>query len=134
MSLTEIRIGLGTRLATILGLMVYHRAPSRVAKTPCVVILPRHGDYDRTMGGLMAHMLEVTVLVSLNQSHERAQAELDEYISATGTKSIKAAIETDRTLGGNAADCHVTRYYDYGGLEYAGVLYLGCRFEVEVYE
>lgn len=134
MSIVGIRDGLNTRLATISGLKVYHEAPEAIASTPAITVLPSAGDYYTAMGSGLAHVFTLTVLVSLSQGHQRAQAELDKYLARSGADSILAAIEGDPTLGGACDTLKVTRYYDYGGHDYAGQRFLGARIEVEVYE
>jgi hypothetical protein len=62
-----------------------------------------------------------------------AQKTLDEMISSTGTNSVKAAIESDKTLGGAAHDLIVKKCSGY--LEYQrtdGSVALGAEWEVLV--
>lgn len=134
MGVAAIRDGLATRLATIAGLQVYHEMPESVASTPAVLVKPGDGEFYTAMGSGMAHTFALTVLVSLGQGHQRAQAELDAYLAFDGAKSIRAAVEGDPTLGGACDTLKVGRYYDYGGHEYAGTTYLGVRIECEVFE
>lgn len=133
MSVVGIRDGLKTALAST-GLVVYHEAPAQVSQTPCAIVLPREGQYDQTLGGMIAHTFVMTLLVSLAGGYERAQATLDAYLAASGVSSVKAAVDADHTLGGACTHARVVRYYEYGGHEYGGATYLGCRLEVEVIE
>lgn len=40
---------------------------------------------------------------------ETGQRKMDDWLASSGGKSIKAAIEVDRTLGGTCSDCQVER-------------------------
>jgi hypothetical protein len=58
---------------------------------------------------------------------------LDEFIADTGNKSIKAAIEADKTLGGVADHVMVTRCDAYRLFERQGSsMVLGAEWEVEI--
>ncbi len=50
------------------------------------------------------------------QDRQTAQNLLDPYLDNTGSRSIKAAIESDRTLGGAAHTCRVAKAENYTGL------------------
>lgn len=134
MSLSLIRNDLETRLATISGLTIYHEMPEAVASTPAVLVKPENADYYTAMGSGMMHTFSLTVLVSLGQGHQRAQAQLDDYLAFEGSKSIRQAVEGDQTLAGACDTLKITRYYEYGGHEYAGTTYLGARIECQVWE
>jgi len=134
MGIAAIRDGLEMRLETIGGLRIYHEMPALIASTPAILVKPEAGEYDFEMGGSkISHVFVLTLLVSLGQGHERAQAELDAYLAPTGANSIKAAIEAEQTLGGACDDLRVRRYYDYTGHIYAGTQYLGVKLECEVW-
>lgn len=102
----DIRTGLKTRLDTITGLSVYKWVPGQI-NTPAAMIQRRRTEYDKTMAdGSDDWEYLVTVLVSWADP-EVAQAAMSEYLARTGTKSIKAAIEADDTLGGVVDFAHV---------------------------
>lgn len=136
MGLGPIRTGIVTNLAAIPGLYTAAQAPAKVRQTPLAYVTPapEGGEYWQNGGGLTVHHLQVTLLVSLAQGHERAQQQLDPFIAKSGASSVKAAIEADPTLGGAATDCKVSGYRQYDGYEHGGELFLGARFPVEVYE
>lgn len=83
-------------------------------------------DYNLTVAFAPAIEVELDRIVydgSMNRGHDEwfftvrgfaasgtdtaAQMRLDDWLKSTGGKSVKAAIETDRTLGGAASDCRV---------------------------
>lgn len=137
MGLSAIRTGARNRLATIEGLTALDKAPASLPPAPVATVLPAPGGgtYDLVGGGgSVRHTLVVTVYVSLAAGPEQAQEELDAYIAPTGTKSVKAAIESEPTLGGTVEDCRVRRYYDYLSYDYAGTKYLGVKFDIDALE
>jgi hypothetical protein len=73
-------------------------------------------------------------MVIVGRVDERmAQNKLDAYCSGSGTQSIKAAIQSNRTLGGKAFDCRVTSLRSYNQISVADVTYLAAEFVVQVY-
>lgn len=132
MSLSGIREAIATALKTISGLRVYDTAPESIGELPAAYILPRGGSYDSTFGGSMEHRLEVVLLVQRGGSLSEAQDQLDSYLAASGTKSIKAAVDA-ADLTGHADTIRLEGYRDYGGMEFAGQGYLGCKFDITVF-
>jgi hypothetical protein len=61
--------------------------------------------------------------------HER----LDRYMSESGLLSVKAAIETDTTLGGACKALIVERMHAYGLYAVSSVDYFGAHFDVRVW-
>ena len=77
---------------------------------------------------------DVTLLASTGGSPwDVSQDLVDTYLSRTGSTSIKAAIESDGTLGGAAYATRVLSWRDYGTLSFGTVDYFGVRFTVEVW-
>jgi len=63
---------------------------------------------------------------------QAAQETLDSFLDPSGPTSIKAAIESDRTLGGIADDLRVRSADGYRVYTIAGVDVLGCQWMVDV--
>jgi len=82
-------------------------------------------------GGLNTYNFTVTVVVG-RVSERTSQASLDAYCSPTGSASIKVAVESDRTLSGNAYDCVVTGMRNYGSITIAENTYLAAEFDLVV--
>jgi hypothetical protein len=130
-SISDVRNGLKTRLATISGLSAYALVPM-TPNLPTALVQPRSIDFDTSMTrGSDRLIFDVTLLVA-DSITELAQSQLDPYLSGSGAQSVKAAIEADQTLGGAADWCRVTEVNAYGDMPYSGKLYLGARFTVEV--
>jgi hypothetical protein len=130
-SVSAIRDGLRARLATISGLRAYARLQGDI-EVPGAVVVPSGGTYDSTMGrGSDDMVFEVRLAVS-RADDRTAQELLDQYLAGAGAKSVKAAIEADKTLGGVVDFARVAGWDDYGDVTVAGVQYFGTTLTVEV--
>jgi hypothetical protein len=134
MSLADVRAGLATRLSTITGLMVYTTV-TPTPQIPCAFIRPTSHEYDLSMAnGQDIQRYDVTLLAATaGTPWDVSQNLVDAYLSRSGSLSIKAAIEADRTLGGAAHTVRVVSWQDYGTLAFGAVEYFGVRFVVEVW-
>lgn len=138
-SVTQIRQGIATRLATISGLRVHAFVVGDVAP-PAAVVIP--GDpgrknamaiaYDATMGRGSDDFLFTVLLLVANKVERASQEALDTYLAGSGASSIKAAIEGEDSLGGVAHFTRVVGVRDYGVVSYGGQSYVGAEFMVEV--
>jgi hypothetical protein len=130
--LGEIRRGLAANLERILGVQV---SPYMLANPtpPAIQVVPGEVEYDLAMGrGLDQLILNVQAFVALG-SDIGAQQQLDEFLDGTGAKSVKQAVESDKTLGGSAASARVTRSTGYRAvLRDSGGPVLMAEWEVEV--
>ena len=128
-SWSDIRQGLATNLETIDGLRV-HAELVDAPNPPCVLIGPRTIDYHGTMGPGVS-MIPFTVVLLAGASTERvAQITLDKYLDPAGANSIRAAVESDKTLGGAASDVILEGVDEgsYGRIAWAGIDWWGCVF------
>jgi len=132
-TLGEIRTGLAARLATIAGLRASATLPDQI-NPPVAVVRPVVVNYDlNANNGLTQYTMVVTVVVSRADGRS-AQNALDAYIAPTGSTSVKAAIEADRTLGGKVQTCRVTSVTNYQLDDTLEVPFLAVDFTVEVYD
>jgi hypothetical protein len=76
---------------------------------------------------------DITVLVQRTPDIRTAQNNLDLYAASSGSKSVKRAVELDRTLGGLVQDCRVTGLTSYGQASFGEATYLAAVFAVKVY-
>ena len=131
-TVSQIKAGLAANLATVSGLRAYSYQPDNV-NTPFAWPLLESIQYNGAMGGgLITHQFTVSVVVG--RSAERtAQTLLDGYLSYKGATSIRAAIESDRTLGGVVQDLIVESADNISTLEANDATYLAIDFVVTVY-
>lgn len=95
--LVDIVAALKTTLEQIDGLHVDDFVPG-TANFPAAFVVPPEIDYQRAMRhGYIALELEVVVLVA--SSVARQQKDLFDYLDWSGTKSIVAIVDADKTLG-----------------------------------
>jgi hypothetical protein len=130
--ISELRAGIKTNLATITGLRVSDFQPDNI-NPPVAIVFPISVNYDETFArGMQTYTFSVQVIVG-RVSERSGQNSIDAYISSTGSKSIKLAIESNKTLGGKAFDLRVTDMRNYGELLVGEVNYLSAEFVVLCY-
>jgi len=130
-TIQTIRQGIATNLATITGLRTSAFVPDNPTP-PIAIVVPERVDYDTAMRrGLDTFTFKVLVIAQ-RASERGAQNTLDAFCDSTGATSVKAAIESDRSLGGAANDCRVTDLTDYGPLTVGETQYLAATFSVTV--
>ena len=131
-SISELRAGIKTNLATISGLRVSDFQPDNI-NPPVAIVFPIGVNYDETFQrGMQTYTFSVQVIVG-RVSERSGQNSIDAYISSTGTNSIKLAIESNKTLSGKAFDLRVTDMRNYGELLVGEVNYLSAEFVVLCY-
>ena len=130
-SITDIRSGLATRLATITGLRTGATIPDNV-NPPYAIISPNGVQYHRAFNNALS-TFNFTVMVVVGRVSERtSQNSLDAYCSPSGSSSIRVAIEADKTLGGVVFDTIVTGMRNYGSVTIADNTYLAAEFDIAV--
>lgn len=131
-TILQIMQGIETRLATISGLRTRDISPDQISPPCAIVGVPPIPEYRATFGrGRFRLAPTVTVLTSA--ALDRAgQQKLAGYADPTGTQSIAAAIEADRTLGGIVEECHVIDFRPLGREEVGLIGYYGGEFTLHV--
>ena len=131
-SLSSIRTGLSTRLATISGLSVYSYVPDSIEPPTAVVGVMSSVDYDSTMSR-GSDMYEIPLYLYVSRvDAELSQDSLDEFLAGSVSSSIKQAIEGDTTLGGVVSSARVVEASNYGVYTINSIDYLGVEFSVEI--
>jgi hypothetical protein len=130
-ALTDLRTGLANRLATISGLRSSAYIPDN-PQPPVAVVMPGRITYDQAFGR-GSDEYSFTIMLIVGRVADRAsQTTLDGYCESSGSRSVKAAIEGDRSLGGKALDCRVTEMTSQGSLAIGDVTYHTAEFSVTV--
>lgn len=126
-----VRTGLGVALDTITGLRTFDYVPDSLSP-PAAVVEPVDIDYDEAMNrGLDTYRAFILVIVG-RMSDRSSQDRLDAYLAGSGASSVKAALETDRTLGGACSTLEVTSARP-REVVVSGVNMIAYRFEVTIY-
>lgn len=130
MSVSSIRDGLATNLATINGLRTAADLPDQ--PSPPIAVVQLNGiSYDEAFqGGLTFYNFTLTVIVG-RVSERSAQDRLNAFAS-TGAGGIKAAVESDKTLGGEAFDVRVQEMTSMGAITLGETQYMACEFSAQV--
>jgi hypothetical protein len=130
-SITDLRTGIATNLATITGLRTGATIPENVSP-PYAIVMPSGISYHQSMrNGMSTYNFTVTLVVGRADARS-AQNALDAFCASSGSSSIRSAIESDRTLGGKAFDCVVTGMRNYGSISIGDNTYLAAEFDLTV--
>lgn len=130
-TLSEIREGLATNLATISGLRTANYLPA-VVNPPVAVVSPDGIEYHKAFAnGFNTYNFTITVIVGQADSRT-AQSLIDAYCSPSGASSIKSAIESNRTLSGQVYDLMVSDMRNYGSTTIGETTYLAAEFSCAV--
>lgn len=131
-NLSAIRTGLTTNLAKIPNLRTSPNIPD-APQPPMAVVALNSISYDASFArGAQKYEFTITVIVG-RQSDRSAQLTLDEYVASTGTRSIKLAVESDKTLSGAAYDVRVTDMTGLNVVSIGEVNYLSADFTATVF-
>lgn len=107
---TSVRSAMATNLATVTGFQINQYVIG--SPTPPTIEIDYHPDgvtYDLTMQrGYDEWWFTVRAFVAYT-TDQGAQMQLDDMLAPFGATSVKAAVESDRKLGGTVADLHVTQ-------------------------
>jgi hypothetical protein len=130
-SISTIRDGLATNLGTISGLRTSADLPDNPSP-PIAVVALNNIQYDQAMnGGLVIYTFTITVIVG-RVSERSAQNKLNAYAS-TGAGGVKAALQSDKTLGGAAYDVQLTEMTNVGAINLGEQQYMAAEFSAIVY-
>jgi hypothetical protein len=131
-TISEVKQGLANRLATIPGLRSFAYQPDQL-NPPIAYAMLDNITYNRAMQlGAVEYQFTVTVVVA-RATERPAEAAIDGYTSPTGTSSVRAAIEGDRTLGGKVSTLIVETATGIQTLSANDADYLSVDFTVRVY-
>lgn len=126
------RQGIAANLSTISGLRTAPTIPDD-PKPPVAVVRPNSIIFD-TSFARDTDEYEFSVIVLVGRVDERsAQNKLDSFCEPVGATSVKTAIESDKSLGGNAYSLRVREMRNYQQIPVGEVIYLGAEFVVQVF-
>jgi hypothetical protein len=131
-TISDLRDGIATNLATITGLRTSAEVPDNPSPPIAIVQLQRVAFDGAFQGGMTTYEFLVSVVVGRVAERE-AQRRLDAFASTSGDASIKAAIESDRTLDGECFDLRVSEMQNIGAVLLGEASYLAADFAVTVY-
>jgi hypothetical protein len=131
-TISQVATGLATNLGTISGLRTTSFQPDQL-NPPLAFPVLNSVNYHRAMGGGDVTM-EWTVFVIVGRYVDRtAFATLDGYLSYSGATSIRAAIESDKTLGGVCQTLVLPSGANISSVSSADAEFLQIQFQVTVH-
>ena len=131
-TISQVATGLQARLATITGLRTFSYQPEQ-ENPPFGYPQINRVDYHRAYSGGDV-VMDWTVHIVVGRWTDRtAHAALDDYLSYSGSKSVRAAIEADPTLGGVCSTLIVRSGADITSLDANGAQFLVIQLQVEVH-
>ena len=132
MNPSTVRDNLKTALTAISGLRCVDTVPDSVnipTQGAIAVVGMLDLNYDFTLNrGFDSATCSILVIVG-RMSESAAQDRLDAYLASSGSSSVKAAIEADKTLSGAVQTLRVTQATS-GMITVANIDYLSYRYEV----
>ena len=131
-TMREMAAGMEERLATINGLRVFDHVPD-VFAPPCGFVLPESIDYWQAFSGGDATTRFTATLVVGRISERASQHHLYDLMSYSGVRSVRAAIEGDRSLGGRVQTCIVESASNIRVANQGESEYLAVDFSVRIH-
>lgn len=128
----DIQTALANALGTIPGLRVADHLPEQI-NPPVAVIQIQSVTYHRAMNGGLSQWEFVVSVVSGRMGDRVAQRTLDQWMSYDGAYSVRAAIESDPTLGGVCNTLKVDDMLAVRPVSLGDAAYLSCEFNVLVH-
>lgn len=131
MSISLLRAGLSKNLQTIKGLRVVETLPDLVNPPMAMIGLTKVTYNQQNQRSMAEYTFQVTVVLG-RVSERTAQREMDVLV-APGEGSVKYALESDRTLGGDAYDVFVPELSAIGAVSIGGIDFYSAEFSVQVF-
>ena len=131
MAISDLRKGLANNLKKITGLRVVETLPDVVNPPMAMIGLVKVAYNQQNQRSMAEYTFKITVVLG-RVSERTAQQALDVLV-APGAGSIKAAVESDRTLGGFAYEVFIPELTAYGAITVNGIDYLSAEFSVQVF-
>lgn len=129
MNLNEVFDTLGDALATIPDLRVFDYFADRVTVPGVVVSFPETFNFDTAYKRGADRLAIPVILVTGRLDARTSRSILSEYCASTGTKSVKAKLESYNT---EIWDSLRVTGITFGILSYNGIEYLGATFNTDV--
>lgn len=131
-SVGDIRVAIKAALSTISGLHAQATEPA-APSLPAAWPAPVSWSYDEDFSASTTYQFKVWIAVGLGADINRGQTALDPYLSPTGSKSVKAALLADVSLGGVVNSVRVIGGDSYRTEQIANTDALVAGLNVEVF-
>lgn len=131
-TVTQVCEGLRTRLATISGVRAFAYQPEQINPPTAFPELLQVNYHRAFQGGDVEMTFNVHVIAG-RWTDRTAFALLDDFLSYSGAKSIRACLEGDKTLGGVVQTLVVTSGADITSISEGGAEFLEIQMTVTVH-
>lgn len=128
---SQVMKGLKDRLATIDGLRAFAYQPSQINTPIGFPVLNSVEFHGAMQGGLVIYDCTVYIIVG-RYTDDRAFNDVDDYLAFSGKKSVRAALESDETLGGVTQSLTVSRAANIQSVNVAEQDFLQVALQVTV--
>lgn len=123
---------IATRLGTIPGLRTFAHDPMQYNPPVAFPVLESVTYHEAFAGGDV--VMEWTLMLVATRWNDRiSYGTLDEWISYSGTQSVRAAIEGDRTLGGVVQTCVIGSSANISNMSQGEAEFLSVEFTLTVH-
>ena len=131
MDLNAVAEGIATNVDTITGLQALDYGPDDGVE-PLFWVGEIAEQFDTAMGRGQDELTVTCWLIVSRVDDENGQKQVREYMSGSGTKSIRTAVRIDKTLGGAASDVRATNARGPIPIELGSNRYIGAQFTLQV--
>lgn len=130
-TIPQIREAIADQLSGITGVRWYSRYEGQII-APAGVVRRQLTTYGVDFNGSDDHVFAVSLYMPLGDQSS-AQDLLDELLSTSGTRSVKAALEASPTMGGVVQWSNVERVIEEGAVSMSGVdYYLSATITISI--
>lgn len=131
MDVNNVSAGIADRAATIANLNTLPFSPDN-GPEPLFWVGSAEITYDLAMANGHDEMVFDCWLAVTTADDEAAHTAVKEYLAGSGSRSIRAAMRGDKTLGGAVSDCRVTTARGPVPVDLGGQRHLGANFQIWV--
>ena len=133
-NMSQIRDGLKTTVENISGLRCYDVIPDNALNFPIALFIPTNIEFDLAMQrGTDLYSFDMIVAVQRTDART-AQDKLDEFVTSSGSKSIRQIIYNNKTLGLADTDARVVNMSNFSAdFNLNGIDGIGANLLIEVY-
>lgn len=131
-SATQLQTALRLAVGNVSGLRVADHLPEQI-QPPMAVILLQGVQYHRAMGAGLSEWTFTVSCIAGRMGERSSQLQLDGWLSWSGNTSVRAAVESDLTLGGACSSLVVSDSIAVKPLTIGDASYLTVEFTVTVH-
>lgn len=132
MDLNAVAEGIATNVGAIDGLQALPYAPDD-GQEPLFWIGGVEETFDQAMNRGTDALIITGWLIVSRATDKTGQEQVREYMSGGGTKSIRTAVRSDKTLGGAASDVRAVSCRGPLPIELGSNRYIGAQFTFQVF-